>query len=226
MEPVLVAKGLLIDMDGLLLDTERVAERCWAEAEKETGFRMPDGFYYTLIGQSMRACRQRLGEVMDPACDCDEFLAIASRHYYRVLLEGSVPVKPGAAEFLEYIADRGIPRCLATSTGRELCQRKLEATGLLKWLPLRVCGDEVEHSKPAPDIYLKAAHQLGLEPADLLVLEDSENGLRAGMAAGCRVIHVPDVGTVSLDVQVQATRVFRDLRSVREALERGEIRIS
>jgi len=226
MELPLVIKGLLIDMDGLLLDTERVAEKCWQAAEEETGFQMPEGFYHTLIGQSMKACRERLEEVMDPRCDNDAFLAIASRIYHEKLLEGEVPVKKGAAEFLRYLAGRNIPRCLATSTGRELCRRKLEATDLLQWLPERVCGDDVDNSKPAPDIYLAAAARLGLEPADLLVIEDSENGLRAGLAAGCRVVHIPDMGVVHLAVQHRASRIYRDLVQLRTAFARGEILVS
>ncbi len=226
MEPALVIKGLLIDMDGLLLDTERVAEKCWELAEEESGFRMPEGFYHTLIGQSMAACRQRLEEVMDPDCDNDQFMAIASRVYYETLLQGEVPVKRGAEEFLRYLQEEGVPRCLATSTGRDLCRRKLEATGLLELLPERVCGDEVLHSKPAPDIYLEAAGRIGLPPEDLLVLEDSENGLRAGLAAGCRVLHIPDLGPVRLEIQRRASRIFRDLVQLREAFQRGEIRIA
>jgi HAD superfamily hydrolase (TIGR01509 family) len=219
-------QGLLLDMDGLLLDTERVAERCWTEAERETCFRMPDGFYFTLIGQSMRLIKDRLIEVMDPACDIDAFLAAANRIYYKTLMEERVPLKEGVVEFLEYLAGKQVPRCLATSTVRDLCRHKLESTGLAKWLPLRVCGNDVDHSKPAPDIYREAARRLGKPPSRLLVLEDSENGLRSGLAAGCKVAHVPDVGPVCLDIQMRVDRVYRGLSEVQAALEREEIRIT
>jgi HAD superfamily hydrolase (TIGR01509 family) len=218
-------KGLLLDMDGLLIDTERVAQGCWQEAEKQTGFHMPEGLYASFIGQSMQRIRERLGEAMHPDCDIDAFVACADRIYHRTLEEENVPVKEGAAGFLEYIAGRNIPRCLATSTESALCAHKMESTGFGKWLPLRVCGDEVADSKPAPDIYLEAARRLGLPPADLLVLEDSENGLRAAIAAGCKVAHVPDMGPVRLEIQTQADRVFRGLAEVQAAFERGEILI-
>lgn len=225
MEPVLAIKGLLLDMDGLLIDTERVAELCWAEAERETGFCMPEGFYFTLIGQSMQLIRERLIQAMDPACDIDRFIGAANRIYYRTLMEQSVPVKEGTLAFLEFIAGRNIPRCLATSTFSELCRHKLESTGLAEWIPLRVCGNEVENSKPAPDIYLEAARRLGHRPADLLALEDSENGLCAALSAGCRVAHIPDLGPVSMAVQARADRVYRGLSEVQAAFERGEIRV-
>ncbi|MGC9450961.1 MAG: HAD family hydrolase [Oceanipulchritudo sp.] len=219
-------EGLLLDMDGLLIDTERVAERCWAEAERETGFRMPHGFYFTLIGQSMGLIKDRLVPVMDPGCDIDAFIAAANRIYLKTLMEEKVPLKPGVVEFLEYLDRRRIPRCLATSTFSELCRHKLESTGLAQWIPLRVCGNEVEHSKPAPDIYLEAARRLGKPPARLLVLEDSENGLKAALAAGCKVAHVPDLGPVRLDVQMRVDRIYRGLPEVRAAMENGEITVS
>ena len=88
---------------------------------------------------------------------------------------------------------------------------------------MRVCGDDVSRSKPAPEIYLKAASQLGHAPADLLVLEDSENGIRSAISAGCKVAHVPDLGQVQVETQIRVDRVFRDLLEVKTAIERGEI---
>jgi HAD superfamily hydrolase (TIGR01509 family) len=223
MESALRIKGFLLDMDGLLLDTEKVSFRCWEETEVETGFQMPPGFYLSLIGQSMGRIGDRLREVMDPDCDVDAFLEVAARIYTSALMEAPVPVKPGAAEFLEYLSEQDIPRCLATSTHRKLCGHKLASSGLDRWIPLRVCGDEVARSKPAPDIYLEAASRTGFLPGELLVVEDSENGIRSGLEAGCRVAHIPDIGPVSLDWQTRADRVYRSLFEVKAALERGEI---
>ncbi|MEX0326264.1 MAG: HAD family hydrolase [Puniceicoccaceae bacterium] len=223
MVSVLQVKGVLLDMDGLLLDTERVAERCWHVAEKESGFSMPSGFYFTLIGQSMSRIEERLHEVMDPACDVEAFLKIANRVYHEAIVEGNVPVKEGAAELLSYLAERDIPRCLATSTFRKMCDHKLSSTGLARYIPERVTGDAVEHSKPAPDIYLEAARKTGLPPEQLMVLEDSENGLKSALAAGCLAVHVPDLAPVAIGIQQQASRVYRDLKEVLAAFRRDEI---
>lgn len=225
MNPVLQVRGLLIDMDGLLLDTERIAEGCWLQAEMETGIILPAGFYHTLIGQSMARVEERLREIIETPGEVEAFLKVANRVYHNAVLEGDIPVKAGAAELLEYLASTNVPRCLATSTGRDLCDQKLISTGLAQWIPQRVAGDEVRHSKPAPDIYLAAAEKLGIAPAELLVLEDSENGLRAALAAGCRAVHLPDLGPVALEVQLQVDRVYRDLREVLSALQGEEIKI-
>ena len=226
MESLLQIKGFLLDMDGLLLDTEKVSRRCWADAEEETGFKMPPGFYVTLIGQSMTLIGDRLREVMHPDCDVEAFLEVAGRIYTTILTEMPVPVKAGAREFLEYLAAHSIPSCLVTSTHRELCEHKLASSGLDSLVPMRVCGDDVARSKPAPDIYLEAASRTGTSPDQLLVLEDSENGIRAGLEAGCRVAHIPDIGPVSIFWQVRADRIYRSLGDVKAALEQGEIRIA
>ena len=118
MDAPLEISGFLLDMDGLLLDTERVSQRCWEQAEKETGFYMPEGYYFTLIGLSMARIEKRLVEVMDSQCDIKEFLEVASRIYVDAVVNEVAPVKPGAAEFLKFLAENNIPRCLATSTGR------------------------------------------------------------------------------------------------------------
>ncbi len=223
MTSALQIKGLLLDMDGLLLDTETVSKRCWAGAEEETGFFMPEGFYFTLIGQSMRCIREKLVDAMDPACDVDDFLKVAGRIYTDALTTEPVPVKEGAAEFLEYLEANRIPSCLATSTGRDLCRHKLDSSGLLQYLPLRVCGNDVTHSKPAPDIYLKAAELVGFPPQDLLAVEDSQNGLIAAMAAGCLTAHIPDLDSVGLSVQTKVNRIYRNLHEFKAAFVRNEI---
>ncbi len=224
MEAPLLIEGFLIDMDGLLLDTERLSRRCWEVAEEETGFRMPNGYYPSLIGLSMATIRERLECVMVPECNVDQFLEVAGRIYTESLMKDPVPVKEGAHDLLRYLSQQEWPRCLATSTGRRLCDHKLKSSGLAEFLPLSVCGDEVGESKPAPDIYLNAARRLGGPPQNLLVLEDSENGLRAALAAGCRTAHVPDIGPVSTEVQARVDRVYRGLPEVLASLQRGEIR--
>lgn len=223
MDGPLQFQGVLVDMDGVLIDTERVAERCWRAAELETGWPMPEGFYFTLIGQSMQRIRERLGSVMPADCDVPLFLETANRHYRCALQEEPLVVKEGARELLEELSARGVPVCLATSTFRELAGHKLHLAGLSNLIPHRVCGDEVEQSKPAPDIYLKAASRLGLPAACTLAIEDSGNGLLAALAAGCRVAHVPDLAPVPLEIQARADRIYRSLRVLAEALGRGEL---
>lgn len=215
--------GFLIDMDGLLLDTERLAQGCWAEAELRSGFRMPEGFYFQLIGQSLPRIEERLMEVMEGGCDVPAFIGTAAALYEEKLSTGGIPVKAGAEAFLAELERRGIPRCLATSTFGEMADRKLRAAGLASYLPLRICGDAVLESKPAPEIYERAAAQLGLGPEACFALEDSENGCLAALAAGCRVLHVPDLAPVSAAVRERVSAVYESLEEVAAALRAGSL---
>lgn len=226
MDQTLHCRGLLLDMDGLLLDTERLAQRCWRAAEEETGKRLPDGYYFTLIGLSMRLSRQRLTAVFGNPEETEAFLRVVNGLYRQALESDCVPVKKGAADFLKWLQDNRVPVCLATSTGRDLASHKLEAAGLAPYLPLRVCGDEVARSKPDPEIYREAARRLGLPPEQLLAVEDSENGLRSALSAGCRVAHIPDLGHVSLCLQQQVDRVYRSLDDLREGFLRKELQVA
>ena len=215
--------GILLDMDGVLLDTERVSHRCWSEAERETGVFMPEGFYFSLIGQSMPLIEQRLNGILGSSEGVRSLLEAAHAHYDRALREEEMVAKDGALALLQSLTDRQIPFCLATSTFTELAALKLRSAGLDELVPLRVCGDMIAASKPAPDIYLSASEQLALPPGRLLAIEDSENGLRSALAAGCRVIHVPDIAPVPFDLQAQAFRVYAGLDGVREAIEGGDL---
>ena len=215
--------GLLIDMDGVLLDTERLAESCWKKAEETTGFFMPEGFYFSLIGLSLPLIEERLTGVMTPDCDIRDFLAVANRIYRKALEEEPIPVKAGARDLLEYLHAQAIPACLVTSTFRELADDKLEGAGLGDLLPERVCGDEISRSKPEPDGYLAGAGKLGFRPHDLLALEDSGNGLTAALASGCRVAHVPDLAPVPLTLQIRVDRIYGCLSSFLAALKREEV---
>ncbi|HKJ90890.1 MAG TPA: HAD family phosphatase [Oceanipulchritudo sp.] len=223
MRDPLEACGLLIDMDGVLLDTERLAEGCWKKAEEATGFFMPEGYYFSLIGLSLPLIEERLSGVMTPDCDIGDFLAVANRIYRKALEEEQIPVKAGAQALLEHLHARSIPACLVTSTFRELADHKLGAAGLGHLLPNRVCGDEISRSKPEPDGYLAGARKLGFQPTRLLALEDSANGLMAALAAGCQVAHVPDLAPVPTSLQLRADRIYGSLGALLAALQRREL---
>jgi HAD superfamily hydrolase (TIGR01509 family) len=211
-------KGVLVDMDGLLLDTERIAEKAWLRAAADTGTPLPEGFYFTLIGQSMRVIAERLEEVM-PAEKVESYLKAANRHYHHLLHAGDLPVKSGAKGFLEYLQSSRLAYCLATSTYRRLAASKLERAGLAGLIEHRVCGDEVSASKPEPDIYLLAARKINCDPKDCLAVEDSPNGILSALAAGCRVVHVPDLAPVDPDLLEQVAAVFTDLGQLTRQLQ-------
>ena len=123
-----------------------------------------------------------------------------------------LPKRPGLDELLEELARRDLPAVLATSTGRVTALRYLELARVNRYFKGAVCGDEVEHGKPAPDIFLRAAALAGAAPGQCMVLEDSPNGLRAGAAAGCRAVMVPDLDPATPELAALAAAVVPSLR--------------
>jgi len=188
--------GVLFDMDGLLLDTERLARDAFLAACRDLG-RPPDlDVYHRCIGTTHQQTRQILTEAFGAEfarTELDELNRRWSARYAARLRQAPVPLKPGAAELLEWLAGRALPCALATSTRRATAETKLRGSGLLRYFQHLVCADETPRGKPWPDPYLAAAAGLGLKAETCWALEDSNPGVRAAVSAGCRVIQVPDL---------------------------------
>lgn len=211
--------AILFDMDGLMIDTERMAQRAWQQAGAEFGFTLPAALYLQAVGRTAPATEAlfRAGLGAD-----FPFAAVYARkqHYlYTAIEEEGIPTKPGLLELLDRVERREIAKAVATSTARVLAIKKLTAAKLLRRFDTMVCGDEVAQGKPAPDIFLAAAAKLGVAPAHCLVLEDSSAGIQAAHAAGMRAIWVPDLIQPSPAITPLAYSVVRDLHEVRQLLD-------
>ncbi|CAM3913621.1 Phosphorylated carbohydrates phosphatase [Vibrio aerogenes CECT 7868] len=185
--------AVLFDMDGLLLDSERPALKNFQATCRQFGLNDFTEVYLTCIGTNLARTHEILQQAMGQVVDYPAFAQTREENYQALLAQGNVPLKPGASELLQQLQALGMPMAVATSTHRERALLKLRQTGLTGYFQTVIGGDQVTHSKPAPEIYLKAAAALNIAPADCLVLEDSANGVRAGVAAGMQVIQIPDL---------------------------------
>lgn len=210
--------AVIFDMDGLLMDTERVALRTFHEAADGLGITVPDGLYESLIGRTWRTNQVQMREAL--GADAAEAISAAWDRAFeaRVAVEG-IPKKPGADALLEMLSRRGVPRAVATSNARRYAVAQLRDADLLAYFPVVTAGDEVDRGKPAPDIFLATARRLGTRPAACVVLEDSEAGVAAAAAAGMRVIMVPDLVTPTRETAALAERVCPSLAEAHAFLE-------
>lgn len=183
--------AVIFDMDGLMLDSERAIIGCLAEAASELGHDLPDVLWLAMVGHSEAVCRHLLDEAVG---ETQRDLILQRSHaLYDAVVAAGVPHRPGILAMLDFLQAHDIPRAVATSTRRTLALKKLEASGLLSRFDAVCTSSDVEHPKPAPDVYLLAARSLGADPARCLVLEDSPTGVRAALAAGMYPIQIPDL---------------------------------
>jgi len=210
--------AVIFDMDGLLLDTEWIGEVTWTYAGRDLGIHVPHELVLLMIGRNMASIRQILELEMPPNTDIGALVSRADFYYHDLIDKEPMVLKPGARELLEWVAALGIPCALATSSQRKQAQHKLERASIAHFLPTRACGDEVDHGKPAPDIFLLAAQRINANPHHCLVLEDSSPGIQGAHAAGMASILVPDRHPPTDRAIQLATTQCTDLFEAREWL--------
>ncbi|MEO1693951.1 MAG: HAD family phosphatase [Pseudomonadota bacterium] len=182
----------IFDMDGLLLDTERLVLQGFEAAERELGCVVGRDTFDAMIGRSYAKSRPLLAQALEGQVAVEVFEQACRRHVDAAYADG-IPVKPGVETLLGALSKGGLPLAVATSTAHARAIKKLDATNLTSHFDAIIGGDLVAESKPAPDIYLAAARQLDVAPDRCVAFEDSPNGVRAAHAAGMRVVQVPDL---------------------------------
>ena len=211
-------EAILFDMDGLLIDTEALYIRAMQRAAQTLGRDMPISFCHSMIGVPSRECDVLIQDFYGPAFSLAEFRG----HYataIKLLLEDGIPVKAGAVELLDFLAARGLPAAVATSSRRVTAEHHLGRAGLLGRFEAVTTIDDVVRAKPHPDIYLEAARRLGIQPMHCIAFEDSNIGLTAAHAAGTMAIMVPDILPPLAAVRAKCVTVVPDLHAARRLLE-------
>jgi HAD superfamily hydrolase (TIGR01509 family) len=212
--------AVLFDMDGLMLDTERLLYAAWQRAMADFGYQASEEVFLASVGTTVARTNQILRAAYGPDFPLEATNDRTGDYIWQEVDARGAPLKPGLLALLDFLEAHGIPKAVASSSERVTIDRLLGSVGLLPRFAVTVAGDEVVHGKPAPDLFLLAASRLGVEPGQCLVLEDSEPGARAAHAAGMVVIIVPDIKAPSEEVARVAEAVLPDLCSVQDWLAR------
>ena len=163
--------AVIFDMDGLLIDSERVILDCWRSVAAEQALSLDDDLWLSMVGVHDAACVEMLARLLGSSQA--ERLSLDCKDRYDLLVEQGLPLKDGAIELLQELSAHGVPLAIATSTRRERALVKLARSGINDFFKVVVTSSDVAHPKPAADIYLLAASRLGVSPGNCTALEDS-----------------------------------------------------
>ena len=204
----------VFDMDGVIFDSERAVMQCWKElAEK---YHIPDieRAVLSCTGTTMKRTKEIMLETYGADFPYDTYAKESSAIYHSRYDGGRLPMKPGVVELLTFLKEEGKKIALASSTRRQTVTNQLRDAGILDFFDKVICGDMVERSKPAPDIFLKACEELGGHPDRTYAIEDSYNGIRAAHAGHLHPIMVLDLLPADAEMQEKAEVVLSDLLEV------------
>ena len=206
-------EAVIFDMDGTLVDTERVSQTAWRRAAADFGLNVPERIWHAFVGCSLPNARAMINaEFGDPALT-DRLFAHQRELFFQIEDEALEPCA-GALEALAALSEASVTLALATSTARERALPTLDRFGMVPYFTSMTFGDEIERAKPEPDIYLKAASRLSLEPVMCAAVEDSVNGARAAVAAGMRTYLVPEWAAPTPELTAQCAAVLDSLHEL------------
>lgn len=212
----MVIKGVIFDMDGVLLNSEVLYQRFWLEALHYYGYPAEKEHILALRSLTGKNAELKLKSFFGDSLDYEKVKnkrIVLMDEYVR---KNGVEIKKGADEILPYLKKKGIKIALATSSPYERAQEHLSMAGLFKYFDQCVCGGMVKNSKPQPDIYLLASEKLGLKPCECIAVEDSPNGVKSAVNAGCKTVMIPDLTPCTEDLKKDLFAICNDLTELKE----------
>lgn len=213
-------RGIIFDMDGLLVDSEKVYYQANQLAAQKMGFEVTAEDHQAILGTTDTYLRQYFLQKLGSPELVKQFIDLSYKTVDEIIQDQGVAIKPGLVELLDYCDDRGINRVIASSNFRTMVEDFMQSTGLKPRFNQIVSGDEVTHGKPHPEIFLKALDKLAIPAPSALVLEDSPNGILAASKADIPVIMVPDLIAPTAMTKQQTLATVDNLAAVIPFLEK------
>jgi len=181
---------VVFDLDGLIFNTEEIFLEATNQLLAPLGKKQTPEIVGQIMGQPSDVSTQILKDYHSLTGSVIEIRAELDNHF-DLVLDSILAFMPGFEELLHCLIQANIPRAICTSSSADYATNLIDRFGYLNEFELIFGGDQIENGKPAPDAYLKVAELLNISPTTMLVLEDSENGCRAAMAAGAFTVAVP-----------------------------------
>ncbi len=209
--------GIVFDMDGVLIDSESVSDITWEAAGRDFNIPMTIDILNSCRGSNKEDITCILKNEFGPDFNAKAFLEKTGEYFWKIEEEKGIPLMPYAQEILEYLQPK-YEIALASSTRGESVTRHLEKNGLIKFFSKRITGDMVEHSKPDPEIYLRACKLLELKPENCIAIEDSFNGIKSAFTAGLKTIMIPDRIQPTEEIKPMCWKILNTLADLEKLL--------
>ena len=207
-------KAAIFDMDGLMIDSERVTFECYQERLKDMNLTMDEEFYKTLLGKPIKGIYQRFYDVYGNDFPIENVIQDVHQLMAERFETEGVPVKKGLVELLHYLKDNNYKTIVATSSNRDRVDKILAQAKITEFFDDSICGDEVTKGKPNPEVFLKSCQKLGVNVDEAIVLEDSEAGIQASYDANIKVICIPDMKYPEKQYEEKTFKILKDLTEV------------
>ncbi len=214
-------EAVIFDMDGILFDSEKIITAYWYEEAAERNIPKEkmkiavEGSIGLNVNDTCLFFKKLFGENFDyPA-----FREKTSRKFHEEIARNGLPVMEGVYDILTFLQKTSLKVGLASSSRTESVYKHIKEHDMEQYFEVMICGDTVEHSKPEPDIYLKACKALGLSPDKCIAIEDSPNGIRSAYAAGMFPIMVPDLVQPTADIEKMIYRKYDSLIEVKKFIQ-------
>ena len=207
-------KAIIFDMDGLMIDSERVTFECYQEILKGMNLTMDEEFYKTLLGKPLKGIYQRFYDVYGNDFPIEDVIKDVHDLMAKRFETEGVPVKKGLVELLHYLKDNNYKTIVATSSNRDRVDKILAQAKITEFFDDSICGDEVTKGKPNPEVFLKSCQKLGVNVDEAIVLEDSEAGIQASYDANIKVICIPDMKYPEKQYEEKTFKILKDLTEV------------
>lgn len=201
---------IVFDMDGVLIDSERVVLNSWITCGPKYGVQNPGDFCRSCMGTTPGETRQRLFDAYGSDFAYEDFMADCRKYFYDEFDRTGTPIKAHVREAITGLHALGCTLAVASSTKEAIVRKQLGDVGILPYFSVVIGGDQLSRSKPEPDIYLLACKTLGVDPHKAYAVEDSHNGIRAAHRAGMMPIMIPDQQPVTEEMTRLCCEIFSD----------------
>lgn len=214
-------KGIAFDMDGVILDSEKIYRKYEYEAARHFGLPLDkvEDFCNLIAGGNKKANAITFDNYFKSGIDYYDYRAIVTAGVESHAKEHGYELKPGVKELLVFLKEKGIKIALATSTEKTRATMFLEPHGVLEYFDKMIYGDMISKGKPEPDIYLTACRELGLEPSEVIGVEDSKNGVISSHKAGLLTVLVKDLIPVDDVIKENADYIFDNIISIKDLFD-------